>query len=140
MTENFKMEEFRSKDGEYFPKYAQDNLKILAEQLEVLREHFQKPIKINSGYRSTKYNAKIGGAENSQHLLGKAADIVIEGISPDEVADAIEFLIDGDMMKQGGLGRYKDFTHYDIRGKKARWDDKPKTKTRKKKNESEDSE
>ena len=136
MTENFSREEFRSKDGAYFPKHVQDNLQILAEQLEVLREHFQKPIQINSGYRSPEHNAKIGGEKNSQHLLGKAADIVIDGISPEEVADAIEFLIDADMMKQGGLGRYKDFTHYDIRGKKARWDDKPK-KTRKKKEDSE---
>jgi len=140
MTENFKREEFRSSDGAHFPYEVKQNLQVLAEQLEVLREHFQKPIQINSGYRSPNWNAKIGGAENSQHLLGKAADIVIEGISPEEVADAIEFLIDTSMMKQGGLGRYKDFTHYDIRGKKARWDDKPKKKTRKKKDESEDSE
>lgn len=128
MTEHFSREEFRSKDGAFFPKHAQENLQILAEQLEVLREHFQKPITINSGYRSPEHNAKIGGTENSQHLLGKAADIVIDGISPDEVADAIEFLIEGKMMKQGGLGRYVDFTHYDIRGKKSRWDKRPKKK------------
>jgi len=133
MTEHFNREEFRSKDGAHFPYEAQKNLPILAEQLEVLREHFQKPIKVNSGYRSPQHNAKVGGAENSQHLLGKAADIVIEGISPDEVADAIEFLIDSKMMKQGGLGRYETFTHYDIRGKKARWD-----KRKKKKEESSD--
>jgi len=136
MTEHFSREEFRSNDGSHFPKEVQNNLKVLAEQLEVLREHFQKPVKINSGYRSPEWNAKIGGAENSQHLLGKAADVVIDGISPDEVADAIEFLIDGGMMKQGGLGRYKTFTHYDIRGRKARWDDKPK-KAKKKKEDSE---
>ena len=128
MTEHFSREEFRSKDGAFFPKHAQENLQILAEQLEVLREHFQKPITINSGYRSPEHNAKVGGTENSQHLLGKAADIVIDGISPDEVADAIEFLIEGKMMKQGGLGRYVDFTHYDIRGKKSRWDKRPKKK------------
>jgi len=128
MTEHFSREEFRSKDGAHFPYEAQQNLKVLSEQLEVLREHFQKPIKINSGYRSPKHNAKVGGAENSQHLLGKAADIVIDGITPDEVADAIEFLIEGKMMKQGGLGRYDSFTHYDIRGKKSRWDKRSKKK------------
>lgn len=128
MTEHFKKEEFRSKDGAHFPYEVKQNLKVLAEQLEVLREHFQKPININSGYRSPEHNAKVGGAENSQHLLGKAADVVIDGVSPDEVADAIEFLIDNKMMKQGGLGRYVDFTHYDIRGKKSRWDKRPKKK------------
>lgn len=126
MTEHFHINEFRSKDGEYFPKHTQENLKVLAEQLEILREHFGAPIKINSGYRSPKYNAKIGGELNSQHLLGNAADIVVQGISPDDVADAIEFLIEGKMMKQGGLGRYTTFTHYDIRGRKARWDKRPK--------------
>jgi uncharacterized protein YcbK (DUF882 family) len=136
MTEHFSRGEFRSSDGAHFPYEVKQNLQVLAEQLEVLREHFQKPITINSGYRSPKWNAKVGGAENSQHLLGKAADIVIDGVSPDEVADAIEFLIDGGMMKQGGLGRYKDFTHYDIRGRKSRWDDKPK-KAKKKKEDSE---
>ena len=136
MTEHFNRGEFRSADNAHFPYDVKQNLQVLAEQLEVLREHFQKPITINSGYRSPEWNAKIGGAENSQHLLGKAADIVIDGVSPDEVADAIEFLIDGGMMKQGGLGRYKDFTHYDIRGRKARWDDKPK-KAKKKKEDSE---
>jgi uncharacterized protein YcbK (DUF882 family) len=135
MTEHFKKEEFRSKDGAHFPYEVKQNLKVLAEQLEVLREHFQKPININSGYRSPEHNAKVGGAENSQHLLGKAADVVIDGVSPDEVADAIEFLIENKMMKQGGLGRYVDFTHYDIRGKKSRWDKRPK-----KKDESKDSE
>jgi len=128
MTENFNREEFRSKDGSHFSHESQKNLPILAEQLEVLRAHFEKPIKINSGYRSLAHNAKIGGTENSQHLLGKAADIVIDGITPDEVADAIEFLIDKKMMKQGGLGRYDSFTHYDIRGKKSRWDKRSKAK------------
>ena len=135
MTEHFNRGEFRSADNAHFPYDVKQNLKVLAEQLEVLREHFQKPININSGYRSPEHNAKVGGAENSQHLLGKAADVVIDGVSPDEVADAIEFLIDNKMMKQGGLGRYVDFTHYDIRGKKSRWDKRPK-----KKEESEDSE
>jgi len=121
MTKNFSKEEFRSKDGAHFPYEVKKNLQVLAEQLEVLREHFQASIKINSGYRSPEHNAKIGGEVNSQHLIGKAADIVIDGVTPDEVADAIEFLIDGKMMKQGGVGRYDTFTHYDIRGKKARW-------------------
>lgn len=128
MTPNFSREEFRSKDGAHFPYEVKQNLQVLAEQLEILRQHLQKPITINSGYRSEKHNAKIGGEPNSQHLFGRAADIVVPGVTPDEVADAIEFLIDTKMMKQGGLGRYDSFTHYDIRGKKSRWDKRPKKK------------
>jgi uncharacterized protein YcbK (DUF882 family) len=126
MTPNFSKEEFRSKDGSHFPYEVKQNLQVLAEQLEILRQHLQKPITINSGYRSPKHNQKVKGSKDSQHLLGKAADIVVGGVTPDEVADAIEFLIDTKMMKQGGLGRYNSFTHYDIRGKKSRWDKRPK--------------
>jgi uncharacterized protein YcbK (DUF882 family) len=126
MTEHFNREEFRSKDGAYFPKHAIENLKVLAEQLEVLRAHFNAPITINSGYRSEAHNAKIGGEKDSKHLLGQAADVVVHGVSPDDVYEAIDFLIENKMMKQGGLGRYDTFTHYDIRGRKARWDKRKK--------------
>jgi hypothetical protein len=52
------------------------NLTILAETiLEPIREHFEKPIHITSGYRSPALNKKIGGAHNSQHLIGQAVDI-----------------------------------------------------------------
>jgi hypothetical protein len=52
-----------------------------------------------------------------------AADIVAENFSPEEVADKIEELINDNLMLEGGLGRYNTFTHYDIRGTKARWND-----------------
>jgi uncharacterized protein YcbK (DUF882 family) len=80
------------------------------------------PITVNSAYRSPKHNDLVGGSKNSQHLLGNAADIAIKGVPSGEVADAIEFLIEMGLMKEGGLGRYNTFTHYDIRGTKARWD------------------
>lgn len=43
--------------------------------LEPLRENFGKRIRINSGYRCKRLNRCVGGVENSQHLLGLAADI-----------------------------------------------------------------
>jgi uncharacterized protein YcbK (DUF882 family) len=80
------------------------------------------PIKINSAYRSLEHNSKISGASNSsQHLFAKASDIVIESKSPEQVANIIKVLISEGKMKQGGIGVYKTFTHYDIRGYKARW-------------------
>lgn len=122
MTKNFNIEEFDCTDGSEMPTDVRLNIAELALQLEVIRAHFNAPVKINSGYRSPEYNATIpGSSKNSQHTLGKAADIVIEGVSPDEVADAIEFLISTGMMKEGGVGRYNTFTHYDIRGTRARW-------------------
>ena len=58
----------------------------------------------------------------SQHCLCKAADVKVKGYTPLEVYEAIEHLISIGKMKQGGLGKYNTFTHYDIRGVKARWD------------------
>ena len=64
-----------------------NNLKQLCiNVLEKVREHFDKPILINSGYRSVKLNTAIGGSKTSQHVTGEAADIEIPGISNLELA------------------------------------------------------
>ena len=90
----------------------------LADILENLRGHFGKPVHINSGYRTVSYNKTISGSSStSQHCNGLAADIRVEGVSPDRVADYAEQLL-GD---HGGVGRYKTFTHVDTRANKSRW-------------------
>jgi hypothetical protein len=71
------------------------------------------PVLVNSWYRGTVYNYKIGGAGKSMHLTCGAADVVKAGFTPDEVADMLENHPDSD---QFGIGRYKTFTHIDIRG------------------------
>lgn len=121
MTKNFGLEEFRSKDGADFPEWVLPNIRELAHNLQVLRDNVQAPIVINSGYRSPQHNKRVGGATNSYHLKGMAADIVVKGLSPSRVADIIEDLIELGLMKNGGLGRYDTFTHYDI-GPVRRWD------------------
>lgn len=51
-------------------------LRLLVENvLDPLREAWGAPIVVTSGYRSTKLNTVVGGARNSQHVLGQAADI-----------------------------------------------------------------
>ena len=77
-----------------------------------------KPIKINSGHRCVTYNGKVGGSPNSQHILGNAADIVIKGVHPFEVHSLLNMMYPTSY----GLGRYENFTHIDVRDKKARWD------------------
>lgn len=121
LTENFNREEFDCADGSEMPIEVQLNIAELAIQLEIIRSHFNAPITINSAYRSPEHNRKIGSNDSSQHILGKAADIVVKGVAPDDVYDAIEFLISEGLVKEGGLGRYNTFTHYDIRGTRARW-------------------
>ena len=120
LTKNFSKHEFDSKDGAEMPLEVLQNIKKLAENLQVLRDELKTPITVNSGYRSPKHNAKIG-AKRSQHLLGNASDIVVEGHTPQEVAIVIEELIREGKMVQGCRKAYDTFTHYDIRQTKARW-------------------
>ena len=120
LSEHFSLDELNKHKFD-MPDEVLDNLKMLAVQLEIIRAHFNAPVIINSGYRNLEYNRNIGSKDTSQHVKGKAADIVIKDVSPDEVADALEFLINTGMLKEGGVGRYNTFTHYDIRGTRARW-------------------
>lgn len=121
ITKNFSLAEFDCKDGSAMPNSVMINIIQLAKNLQVLRDYLNTSITVNSGYRSPKYNARIGGVKNSQHVLGKAGDLNAKGFTPRQVADAIEKLIKEGKMQQGGIGVYPTFTHYDIRGTKARW-------------------
>jgi len=57
-----------------------ENFKILAENIfEPIRKHFGVPIFVSSGYRSKALNTAIGGSLTSQHLLGQALDIDMDG-------------------------------------------------------------
>lgn len=121
ITENFKWSEFESGDGKPVPKKHEANVRELCENLEVLRAFLSEPLTITSGYRSKAHNKAVGGVENSQHLTAKASDIVAAQSTPGKVHGAIQYLIKHGRMKEGGLGKYNSFTHYDIRGYKARW-------------------
>lgn len=70
ISTNFKVREFRCKDGS-------DTIKICSIMLGYLqkaRSHFGCPIYINSGYRTEAHNRKVGGASSSYHLKGQACD------------------------------------------------------------------
>lgn len=108
---NFQIKEFACHDGS-------DEIRIdeeLVEKLQIIRSYFGVPVSINSGYRSPEHNAFVGGVKNSNHVLGKAADIVVKGVSPKTVAEFAK--------KIGfrGVGLYKDFTHVDTRDKTSYW-------------------
>ena len=122
ITENFNSEEFWCHDGTPVPNKYMANLQELAENLQVLRDDLGLPIHINSGYRTPEYNRQVGGEKASKHLYAMAADITVKGMTPKRVADRIELLIAQGKMVQGGLGRYKSWVHYDVRGTKARWE------------------
>jgi hypothetical protein len=81
LTENFTLEELTQSDyavrhsinNEPSPAIVQ-NLRMLATGLEKIRNILGVPINVNSGYRGTELNRKLGGASNSAHLTGLAAD------------------------------------------------------------------
>lgn len=124
MTKNFKINEFECNCGDCkISADVKNNLIKLADQLQILRDKVQKPIKINSAYRCENYNDNVvKGAKHSQHKLGKAADIVINGMTPNEVHELVCEMVELGQINFGGIGKYNTFTHLDIRDYKARWD------------------
>lgn len=113
LSANFRVKEFACKDGS-------DKILIDTELVAVLqkmRDHFGKPVTINSAYRTASHNKKEGGVWNSQHLKGTAADIVVAGILPLDVAKYAEYI----MQNKGGIGLYSGFVHIDTRSKRSRW-------------------
>lgn len=86
LTEHFTLEEFttsstakaRGIDNSVSSQRIIENLRNLCEQvLEPLRSYANQPITISSGYRCKALNKVVGGARNSQHMTGEAADIHI---------------------------------------------------------------
>ena len=134
MTKNFNLEEFiyskfykaakvQEKVIESYEKDkgVQENLKLLAEQLQVLRDEINKPITINIAYRPYWWEKMRGRIGTSQHCLGKAADITVEEMSITELHKEILKLIEQGKMINGGLGLYQTFIHYDIRSYPVKW-------------------
>ncbi len=113
LSKNFKVKEFACKDGSDPVFIAPD----LVEVLQKIRDHFGKPLKINSAYRTPSYNKKVGGVARSQHTYGTAADIKITGISPKTLYAYADSLLGN----KGGLGLYNTFVHLDVREKKSRF-------------------
>ncbi|MFJ6215701.1 D-Ala-D-Ala carboxypeptidase family metallohydrolase [Streptomyces sp. NPDC092296] len=87
-TTHFGWNEFTSHDGAGFTggkvgsAQVKENVRRLMYKLEALRKKAgDRPATINSGFRSTSYNAQVGGASNSMHTYGVAADVAVSGLS-----------------------------------------------------------
>lgn len=120
LAPDFKVRELRCRDGSD-TVMVDETLTVV---LQCIREHFGKAVTITSGYRTPAHNAAVGGAKSSQHLLGRAADIRVQGVSVEDVAAYAESL----MPDWGGVGRYPvkagratGWVHVDTRAEKARW-------------------
>lgn len=89
LSKNFKLDEFKCKCGKCDPILVDE---ALVTWLQKIRDHFGKSVNINSGYRCAAHNAdpKVGGSPTSHHVKGMAADIRVEGVTPEEVAKYAE--------------------------------------------------
>lgn len=113
LSPHFVRAEFACKCGCGFDTADAATLEIL----DAVRTHFGQPVIINSGCRCPAHNAAVGGAANSQHVFGRAADIRVRYVGSDLVADWVAA-----NFPTASIGRYATFTHIDTRtGGPARW-------------------
>jgi uncharacterized protein YcbK (DUF882 family) len=115
LTPHFSAHELRCKDGSERPIDCR-----LLSMLEAVRCHFDAPVIITSGYRSPSYNARVGGAPDSFHCKGMAADIQVVGLLPRQVYEWVERVFPvsgvGLYVREGG-----GWVHIDCRSSRARW-------------------
>lgn len=117
----FTEQEFRCKCGKCKSKTPPDELiDILCE----IREHYDAPLIIKSGYRCPEHNRIVGGATKSRHIEGDAVDFTVKGVKTFDLYNYV-ILQYGDrpygIAKKIIADEYKGFVHLDTRGQKARW-------------------
>ncbi|MGM0409171.1 MAG: YcbK family protein [Bacillota bacterium] len=113
ISQNFKLSEFESRDTKEVKI-----TKELIDRLEILRYKLgSQPLIINSGYRTPEHNKAVGGAPESKHMEGIAADVKkVKDYTIDEMAEIAEEI------GFTGIGKYNTFIHVDCRPYNARWD------------------
>lgn len=119
LTKNFNWSEVDELSPNQIPSNIKTNAKKLADTiLQPARDLLNLPIHISSWYRNPSHNASVGGASNSQHLYGTAADIYVNEKTGLEL---FEFFVKNYGNKLGGIGLYYNekekgtFIHIDIR-------------------------
>ncbi len=137
ITMHLTLDEFASHDGVPYPgEWIKDRLLPLCHALEAIRLDLGgHPMTIVSGFRTAAHNAALrdadgsgtGVAQNSQHLLGRAADIAVDGIAPSDVHACALRLFKAGIIEIGGIGLYNGWVHVDVRerpesGHLAQWD------------------
>lgn len=117
LSKNFRVREFRCKDGSDTIKVCQETINVL----QAVRDYFGRPVTINSAYRTPSHNKAVGGASSSQHVVGTACDIKVAGIPPEAVAGYLEanFAVHGIGLYNSS--KYGYFVHVDSRGRKTYW-------------------
>lgn len=92
-----------------------DGIKRIADEI---REHFGKPAIITSGTRCVKHNREVGGVAGSYHTTGNAIDIVVQGVSANEVLAYCKTIVNSGRARYtyGGTTQMGQATHIDDGG------------------------
>lgn len=115
LADHFMAHEFKCADNSRVVILDPDLISLL----EKIRTHFKKPVHVNSGYRTVSWNSKQkNSSPHSQHILGKAADIWLNDVTPLQIYNYVNSLYPNSC----GLGIYSTFCHVDVRTTKSRWD------------------
>lgn len=113
VSEHFKVREYKCKDGSNMVFIDP----VLASLVERIRKACGKAITINSGYRTVSHNKSIGGATNSYHCYGRAADLNCpKGMTMTEFKKHVDAV----MGQKYGVIYYSNFIHIDTRETKYR--------------------
>lgn len=113
LTKNFAINEFACQGSGCCSTVKIDT--DLVAILQKIRDHFGKSVIITSGYRCPTHNRSASKSTSSYHMKGMAADIVVDGVAPLEVAKFAESI--GVL----GIGQYSNFVHVDTRTTKFFW-------------------
>ena len=96
LSEHFELAEFlvsetaarRGISNEPTPEVIENLRRLCQSVLQPLRVHLKRPVVITSGYRSPALNRAIGGSPTSHHMQGRAADLIVPGMTPLAVCQA----------------------------------------------------
>lgn len=110
VSEHFTTAEFLCRCGDPQCNAPTSPDATLIAALEALRARLERSIEVTSGIRCRAHNARVGGSYGSMHLLGKAADIRVDGYTGRELADVARRI-----PAFTGIGTYPDRIHVDIR-------------------------
>jgi len=89
---------------------VQGNVLLLMFKLEAVRFiGGQRPLRVNSAYRTHEHNHDVGGAQNSQHRYGIAADITLDGLTPSQLSSICK------RCGFSGVKSYQGHVHVDSR-------------------------
>ena len=111
LTPDFYIGEYMCRDGSTMILID----KRLSEGLQGMRDYLRRPILIISAFRTPEHNAAVGGAEHSEHMTGKAADIHITGMTGQQIADTAR------RFGFTGIGIASTWAHVDVRDTPAEW-------------------